>query len=152
MKKTEYRLGADALDWKQLNYILAEVDVLHNYAQREQFEKIHHGFSSSYKVVSAWKDEAILVGAARMVSDGYVLGVICDIAIHPDHTGEGIRREMIQRLMEDERGMAFVLMATFDNEEVYTELGYRPHKAVYGKYPFKTPYLDYTVGDPFDEF
>lgn len=66
-----------------------------------------------------------LVGAGRALADGLDCAYIADVAIHPDHQGRGLGRELIRRLVASCRThKKIILYANPGTEEFYTRLGF----------------------------
>lgn len=65
-------------------------------------EHLHHfnvPFCGSSYVISAW-DGDILVGCARVISDGAVRSVLYDLAVLPQYQGQGIGSTLLSRCIE----------------------------------------------------
>lgn len=63
---------------------------------------LHHfnvPFQGSSFVVSAW-DGDMLVGCARVISDGAVRSVLYDLAVLPQYQGQGIGSNLLSRCMK----------------------------------------------------
>ena len=71
-------------------------------------------------------DAGRLIGAGRAVSDGVDISYICDVAVHPDHQGLGIGKEIVSRLVELSRGhKKIILYAAPGKESFYRKIGFR---------------------------
>ncbi len=71
-------------------------------------------------------DAGRLIGAGRALADGVDCSYICDIAVHPDHQGRGIGKEIVANLVElskDHRKI--ILYAVPGKESFYKKLGFR---------------------------
>ena len=60
------------------------------------FERFNMPFINSTLVVSAWEGER-LVGVVRVLSDRITRSVIYDLAVEPDHQGQGTGGELLRR-------------------------------------------------------
>ena len=72
-------------------------------------------------------DGGRLVGAGRAIADGVDCAYLCDVAIHPDHQGRGLGRELMtqmRRLTEGHRKL--ILCAASGKEGFYRRLGFAP--------------------------
>jgi len=66
-----------------------------------------------------------LVGAGRVLADGLDCAYIADVAVHPDHQGRGLGREIIQKLVALSRGhKKIILYANPGTEGFYGRLGF----------------------------
>jgi len=66
-----------------------------------------------------------LVGAGRAVADGRDVAYIADIAVHPDHQGQGLGRAGVRRLVELAAGHKKILLyANPGTEPFYASLGF----------------------------
>lgn len=71
-------------------------------------------------------DEGRLVGAGRVLADGRDCAYLCDVAVHPDHQGQGLGREIIERLLVRCRShRKIILYAVPGKEGFYKRLGFR---------------------------
>jgi predicted N-acetyltransferase YhbS len=77
--------------------------------------------------VFAW-DEGRLVGAARAISDGIYHAMLCDVLVLPAYQGQGIGRELVQRILAELGGIKLLTTAAFGKEGFYRRLGFRRHK------------------------
>jgi GNAT superfamily N-acetyltransferase len=70
-------------------------------------------------------DAGTLVGAGRALADGLDCSYICDVAVHPNHQGSGIGRDIVARLVELSRGhRKVILYAVRGKEPFYAKLGF----------------------------
>ena len=71
-------------------------------------------------------DAGRLIGAGRALADGVDCSYLCDIAVHPDHQGQGIGTEIVTRLVDlskDHRKI--ILYAVPGKEAFYRKLGFK---------------------------
>lgn len=67
-----------------------------------------------------------LVGAGRVLADGLDCAYICDIAVHPDHQGQGMGKDIVARLAGLAQGhKKIILYAVAGKEPFYSKLGFR---------------------------
>ena len=69
------------------------------------------------------------VGFARVVTDGAIVGWICDMFILPSHQGNGLGKWLLECMMEypDIKGLRRILLNTRDAHDLYTKYaGFRP--------------------------
>lgn len=66
-----------------------------------------------------------LVGAGRALADGLDCAYLADVAVHPDHQGQGLGRELISRLVQAASGhRKIILYANPGKEGFYRRLGF----------------------------
>ncbi|MDA9495721.1 GNAT family N-acetyltransferase [Bradyrhizobium sp. CCBAU 11361] len=71
-------------------------------------------------------DQGRLVGAGRALADGRDCAYLCDVAVAPDCQGQGLGREIIERLLARCRGhRKIILYAVPGKEGFYERLGFR---------------------------
>lgn len=83
---------------------------------------------SSWHVISAY-DDATLIGAGRLVSDGVLYAVVFDMIVTPDRQGRGVGSEIMRRLLDrcDAAGIRDVLLfAARGTEGFYRRHGFVP--------------------------
>jgi len=69
--------------------------------------------------------DGALVGAGRALADGRDVAYIADIAVHPDHQGQGLGRAVVRRLVELAAGHKKILLyANPGTEPFYASLGF----------------------------
>ena len=67
-----------------------------------------------------------LVAAGRALADGVDCSYICDVAMLPAYQGQGLGRQIVERLMELSRGhRKIILYAVRGKEPFYHKLGFR---------------------------
>ena len=67
-----------------------------------------------------------LIGAGRALADGMDCSYICDIAVHPDHQGVGLGKDIVAKLVDLSRGhKKIILYAVAGKEPFYRKLGFR---------------------------
>jgi len=69
----------------------------------------------------------VLVGAGRILADGLDVAYVADIAVHPDHQGQGLGRAIVERLVQSAAGHKKILLyANPGTEPFYAALGFLP--------------------------
>jgi ribosomal protein S18 acetylase RimI-like enzyme len=67
-----------------------------------------------------------LIGAGRALADGMDCSYICDIAVHPEHQGAGLGKEIVSSLVGLSKGhKKIILYAVAGKEAFYRKLGFR---------------------------
>lgn len=82
-------------------------------------------FSNSLFKCFVYEDSK-LIGAGRALADGMDCSYICDIAVHPDHQGVGLGKDIVAKLVGLSRGhKKIILYAVAGKEPFYRKLGFR---------------------------
>lgn len=82
-------------------------------------------FSNSKFKCFVYADE-VLVGVGRALADGLDCSYICDIAIHPEHQGAGLGKEIVKKLVSLSSGhKKIILYANPGKEGFYSKLGFK---------------------------
>ncbi|MDQ0993740.1 GNAT family N-acetyltransferase [Streptomyces sp. V3I7] len=69
--------------------------------------------------------DGALVGAGRALADGVDCAYLADVAVHPDHQGQGLGSGIIRRLVELAQGhKKIILYAAPGTEAFYGRLGF----------------------------
>lgn len=67
-----------------------------------------------------------LVAAGRVLADGRDCAYLCDIAILPDHQGQGLGKEMVSRLVRLSAGHKKIILYSVPGREAFYEaFGFR---------------------------
>ena len=110
----------DAINWNELSamYRLAPLG-------NKSAAWLQTAFSNSmFKCVAF--DNGKIVAAGRAVADGVDCSYLCDIAVHPDHQGTGLGKEIIDRLITLSKGhRKIILYAVPGREPFYQKFGFR---------------------------
>jgi GNAT superfamily N-acetyltransferase len=99
---------------------LSENGWAHRVADPERFAKM---LDNSDLTVVAW-DGAEVVGFARALCDGVSNGLLSMVAVAADKRGQGIGREMVQRLMGDDLDITWTLRAGRGSEGFWRKMGF----------------------------
>lgn len=71
-------------------------------------------------------DDGTLIAAGRALADGGDCSYLCDIAVHPDHQGRGLGKEIVNRLREQSKHYRkIILYAAPGKEPFYLKLGFK---------------------------
>lgn len=72
------------------------------------------------------RDAGRLIGVGRALADGVDCSYICDVAVHPDHQGSGVGRDIVAKLVELSAGhKKIILYANPGTEPFYLKLGFK---------------------------
>ncbi|MEM1056051.1 MAG: GNAT family N-acetyltransferase [Bacteroidota bacterium] len=93
--------------------------------QTDHPEKLRESFEQSQLVLSAWVGER-LVGLARVLTDGYQVSYLCDLAVEPDVQGVGLGKRLIDAVLERVKGTELVLRDSNLSTGFYEHLGFTP--------------------------
>lgn len=136
-----YKLGTKEIDWDSLVELYYDIDGVIGLGKKKDKDRIKISFENSYKVVTAWIDNEI-VGAGRMISDGYCYGWIHDIGVLKRYQKLGIGKGIMDELMNEKEPLLFGLTSSFIAIDFYDKLGFKKHKTAMAKYPGKSSYLE----------
>lgn len=136
-----YKTDLESIDWNSLVEMYYQVDGVIGLGKERNLERIKKSFLQSYKVVTAW-DKDVIVGAGRMISDGYCYGWIHDIGVLPGYRKRGIGKGIMDELMNEDEPLLFGLTSSFGAIDFYTNLGFKKHKTGMAKYPGPSTYLE----------
>jgi GNAT superfamily N-acetyltransferase len=117
----EWADDATSVDWDELSelYRIAPLGVKPPDALRTVFD--NSMFTSFVRADGA------LVGVGRALADGLDCAYIADVAVHPDHQGRGLGRDIVRRLVDRAGGhRKIILYANPGTEAFYAALGFLP--------------------------
>ena len=137
----EYRIGIEHVDWEKLVDLYDEVDGVIGLGRKRDLDRIKVSFENTYKVVTAWDNNKI-VGAGRMISDGYCYGWIHDIGVLESYRYKGVGKGVMDTLMDEKEPLLFGLTSSFMAVDFYKKLGFKKHKTGMAKYPGNSTYLE----------
>ena len=92
--------------------------------QTDDADKLRESFEKSQLVLSAWAGER-LVGIARVLTDGYQVSYLCDLAVEPDLQGSGLGKRLIDTVLERCEGTELVLRDSNLSSGFYAHLGFQ---------------------------
>lgn len=137
----EYKTGIECIDWKMLTELYGRVGLVAGHGKDQKTSLIIKAFRASSKVVTAWNN-AKLIGAGRLLTDGLCYGNIYDLGVLPEFQKQGIGRGIMVELMNGNEHLCIHLTSTFGNERFYSKLGFLKHKTAMSKYPYQSEYLE----------
>jgi len=111
-------------DYELVRQFLAEVGWQHRVTDPEQFRRM---MEKTDRTVVAWDDSRI-VGFARALCDGISNGYISMVAVAPDRRGQGIGRNLVECLIEDDLNITWVLRAGRESEGFWEKIGFKGSK------------------------
>jgi GNAT superfamily N-acetyltransferase len=116
-----WKYDQDDVDWTELSelYRVAPLGIKPPEALKTVFT------NSMFKCFV--REEGRLVAVGRALADGLDCAYIADVAVHPDHQGRGLGRQVISRLVEAASGhKKIILYANPGTEGFYHHLGFLP--------------------------
>lgn len=97
---------------------------------RLPIERVRLALEHSLLLVGLWlhdQRKPRLVGFARCIGDGVIEAIICDVAVHPDHQGMGLGKQLMAYVLDQLRSRAVnrvTLFADPDVVEFYSAQGW----------------------------
>ena len=89
-------------------------------------QELHRAISDSWYVLSAYENDR-LVGFGRIISDGVLYALICDLIVNPACQGQGIGSTLLAKLIEHcrARGIRVIwLFAAKGKSSFYKKFGF----------------------------
>lgn len=116
------------IDWELVTETLKRVNMAYFNAE------IHkRAFGNSYAVIFIFEEDK-LIGFGRAVSDGTYQATLYDIAVLPEHQGQGIGRLIVENLLVLLPQCNVILYAAVGKEEFYQKLGFKRLKTGMGMF------------------
>lgn len=113
-------------DYEAVRLFLSEMGWRDRVADAERFRAM---MEKTDRTVVAF-DSSRIVGFARALCDGASNGYISMVAVSPDRRGQGVGRELITRLVGDDRAITWVLRAGRGSEGFWKKMGFRESEVV----------------------
>ena len=98
-----------------------------NQDYRADADALYEAISSSWYVLSAY-DKDHLVGFGRIVSDGVLYALICDLIVKPSYQRQGIGSRLLEKLIEKchlEKIRVLWLFSARGTSSFYEKYGFR---------------------------
>lgn len=98
-----------------------------NQAYRAVADELYGAISSSWYVLSAY-DNDDLIGFGRVVSDGVLYALICDLIVKPSYQGQGIGSHLLKKLIQKchlEKIRVIWLFSARGKRSFYEKFGFR---------------------------
>ena len=110
-------------DAGQLHALLSET----YWANTRSLEAVETSLQASLTIF-ARDERGKLIGSARAVTDGVTFSWICDVVVAPSQRGHGIGKELVSRLLADERTLnTRKVLVTKDAQGLYSKYGFSRH-------------------------
>ena len=110
----------DGVDWAELVALYAAAPLGHKNAVA-----LKTAFGNSMFRCFV-REDGKLVGVARAVADGADVAYLCDVALLPSHQGQGLGRQIVQRLLALSHGHKKIILYSVPGKEAfYRKLGFK---------------------------
>lgn len=133
----EWRDSIDTVDW----HALAELYRRAPLGSKDP-DRLKIAFSNSLFRCFIWHGEHI-VGAGRALADGCDCSYICDVALLPEHQGQGLGKDIVNRLVAlsaDHRKI--ILYCVPGNEGFYMNLGFKRMTTAMARFQNEPAYVE----------
>ena len=118
----KYQTNCADIEWNLVPEILKTVGMSFHDAD------VHRQtFSNSASVVFVF-DREQLIGFGRAISDGIIQAAIYDVAVLASYQGNGIGKQIVEKIVNSLPGCNFVLYASPGKEPFYQKLKFRRMK------------------------
>lgn len=97
-----------------------------NTSYQASSQELHQAISDSWYVLSAYENDR-LVGFGRIISDGVLYALICDLIVNPTCQGQGIGSALLAKLIEHcrSKGIRVIwLFAAKGKSSFYKKFGF----------------------------
>ena len=108
-------------DYETVRGFLAEAGWQQRVSDPERFRRM---MEQTDRAIVAWDDSRV-VGFARALCDGASNGYISMVAVAAERRGQGIGRQLVERLMGDDSCITWVLRAGRGSEAFWGKMGFR---------------------------
>lgn len=108
-------------EYEPVRLFLCENGWAHRLADSERFVRMMQGTS---RTVVVWDEEGRVVGFGRALCDGVSNGYLSMVAVAEDKRGQGIGRELVQRLMGDDTDITWTLRSGRGSEGFWRRMGF----------------------------
>ena len=116
----EWTYSSENVDWEELYRLYLAAPLGH--ASPSDLEV---AFSNSMYKCFVY-DSGRLIAVGRALADGRDCSYICGVAVHPDHQGIGIGREVVTKLVTlSKEHRKIILYAAAGKEPFYRKLGFK---------------------------
>lgn len=120
LQQIEIREGTEGLTPSRVATLYRRAPLLRPTSDREA---LHRMYEQSQLVLSAWLGER-LVGLARVLTDGVLFSVLCDLAVEPDVQGLGLGKRLMEEVKARCAGTELLLRDSDFSAGFYPRLGF----------------------------
>lgn len=96
----------------------------------ESPERMQRMLDEAQYVEAARSSDGRLVGFVRVLTDASYNAFVADLAVHPDHQGQGIGTRLMERALEADPQVKYILHAPADSAGFYRRFGFEPTAAM----------------------
>ncbi|OQX19457.1 MAG: GNAT family N-acetyltransferase [Desulfobulbaceae bacterium A2] len=120
MAEPVFHLDCTGVDWRQVAALLQRVGMA------SHDPELHcRAFNNSHTTIFVFVQQQ-LIGLGRAMCDGAYQAAIYDVAVAPEHQGQGLGAAIMRRLLERlPPGCNVILYAAPGKEDFYRKLGFR---------------------------
>ena len=116
----EWKYSLENVDWEELYRLYLAAPLGH-----ESPADLQVAFSNSMFKCFVY-DSGRLIAVGRALADGRDCSYICGVAVHPDHQGMGIGKEVVNKLVTfSKEHKKIFLYAAAGKEPFYRKLGFK---------------------------
>ena len=116
----EWIYSLENVDWEELYRLYLAAPLGH-----ESPADLKVAFSNSMFKCFVY-DSGRLIAVGRALADGRDCSYICDVAVHPDHQGIGLGKEVVTKLVTfSKEHKKIILYAAVGKEPFYRKLGFK---------------------------
>ena len=115
-----YSTNLNEINWPEAVTVFARAPLGR---QQRNPDKLRRAFTASYAAICAF-DSDRLIGLGRALCDGEYQAAIYDLVLLPEYQGQGIGREMLQRLCAQLPVDNIILYAVPGREGFYRKCGF----------------------------
>ena len=108
-------------DYEPVRQFLATVGWQHRVSDSQQFHKL---IANTNRTIVAW-DGSLIVGFARALCDEVSNGYISMVAVAAERRGQGIGRELVEKLMGNDVNITWILRAGPGSEGFWEKMGFK---------------------------
>ncbi|MDT5063751.1 MAG: hypothetical protein QOH63_4210 [Acidobacteriota bacterium] len=108
-------------DYEAIRRFLSDAGWQHRVSDPEKFRKMMENTSRAIVAV----DDSHIVGFARALCDEVSNGYISMVAVAAERRGQGIGRELVQRLIKEDAGITWILRAGRGSTGFWEKMGFK---------------------------
>lgn len=129
-----FQENTENIDWQELEVLFKRANL-----GGRQASKLERAYDHSALVLFVFDGET-LIGTARAISDLEYHAGIYDVAVLPEYQGEGLGRQMMERLLEKLNVWRVILVCEPDVEGFYRKFGFEKMGDVMAKLAWENLY------------
>ncbi|MDT4952441.1 MAG: hypothetical protein QOJ02_579 [Acidobacteriota bacterium] len=108
-------------DYEAIRRFLSDAGWQHRVSDPEKFRRMMENTSRAIVAV----DDSHIIGFARALCDEVSNGYISMVAVAAERRGQGIGRELVQRLIKEDAGITWVLRAGRGSTGFWEKVGFK---------------------------